>query len=202
MSVEHRHLLDISHGLTAATSAKGHSFAVLIRTGSRAGPAHLCKGQSDRSWDTLKWLQAQSCLKAGKWVGSHLCVLKNLLRVTPFSRTRRLKPMTSDIAATSQSLQPLFFFKVTAFRLGGPWISFVQPSAQTWASFKAAQDSILLNIEDVKGLRFYHTSGFLSQCKSLLLYIQWVPPLLQLVPLPLALCCTPLPLWFLCSDFK
>lgn len=111
MSVEHRHLLDISHGLTAATSAKGHSFAVLIRTGSRAGPAHLGKGKSDRSWDTLKWLQAQSCLKAGKWVGSHLCVLKNLLRVTPFSRTRRLKPMTSDIAATSQSLQPLFFLR-------------------------------------------------------------------------------------------
>lgn len=111
MSGEHRHLLDISHGLSAATSTKG--FAVLIRTGSRAGPAHLFKGQSDRSCDTLRWLKAQSCLKAGKRVGSHLCVLKNLLLVTPFFRTRRLKPMTSDIAATSQfrSPQPLFFLR-------------------------------------------------------------------------------------------
>lgn len=106
MSGEHRHLLDISHGLTAAS--RGHRFVVLIRKGSRAGPAHLFKGHLDRSWDTLRWLQAQSCLKAGKWVGSHLCMLKNLLPLTPFSRTRRQKPMTSDIAATSQSPQPVF----------------------------------------------------------------------------------------------
>lgn len=110
MSVEHRHLLDISHGLTAATSAKGHSFAVIIRTGSCAGPAHLCKGQSDRSWDTLRWLQA--VMSEGRQVGGlTFWVLKNLLPVTPFSRMRRLKPRTSDIAATSQSPQPLFFLR-------------------------------------------------------------------------------------------
>lgn len=111
MSGEHRHLLGISHALTAATSSRGHGFAVLIRTGSHAGPAQLFKGQSDRSWDTLRWLQAQSCLKAGKWVGSHLCVCKDLLPVTPFSRTRRLKPMSSDIATTSQSPRPLVFVR-------------------------------------------------------------------------------------------
>lgn len=111
MSGEHRHLLGISPGVTAATSSRGHCFAVLLRTGSHAGTVHLLKGQSDRSWDTLRWLQAQSCLKAGEWVGSHLCMLKNPLPVTPFSRTRRLKPMISDIAATSQSPQPLFFLR-------------------------------------------------------------------------------------------
>lgn len=111
MSGEHRHLRGISHALTAATSLRGHGFAELIRTGSHAGPAQLFKGQSDRSWDTLRWLQAQSCLKAGKWVGSHLCVCKDLLTVTLFSRTRRLKPMSSDIATTSQSPHPLVFVR-------------------------------------------------------------------------------------------
>lgn len=53
----------------------------------------------------LRRLQAHSRVKAGKWVGTHLCVCKNLLPPpTPISRIRILNPMSNDVATTSQSL--------------------------------------------------------------------------------------------------
>lgn len=149
---------------------------MLIKTGSRAGPAHLFKVQPDRSWDTLRWLQAQLCLKVGRWVGSHLCVLKNLLPAIPFSRMRRQKPASSDIAATSQSPQLLVFF-LKSQNLGEN-LDFFCPTCSNLGKLQGclrlhfAELSRCQRTEILPYVRVLVSALLCCHCESLFLYIQ------------------------------